>query len=102
MQATNSMPLVYPTPWHCRARSSPSAPLCDLQIAIKSPSHPVAPGLAMSADSVPLKGGIALSTARMKRIKEINENDFVAVVQPGVIPADLQAKAEAKGLVLTA
>ena len=46
----------------------------------------------------PAKRGIALSTARMKRIKEINENDFVAVVQPGVITANLQAKAEAKGL----
>ena len=47
---------------------------------------------------MPLRGGIALSVARMRRIKEIHEDDFVAVTQPGVITADLQAKAEAKGL----
>ena len=36
--------------------------------------------------------------ARMRRIKEIHEDDFVAVAQPGVITADLQTKVEAKGL----
>src|SRR5688572_29395587 len=34
---------------------------------------------------VPAKGGIALSLARMNRIKEIHSEDFVAVVQAGVI-----------------
>ena len=62
------------------------------------PVTPRGAGFGYVGRCVPLKGGIALSTARMKRIKEINENDFVAVVQPGVITADLQAKAEAKGL----
>lgn len=47
---------------------------------------------------VPLRGGIALSVARMNRVKEINERDFVAVVGPGVITADLQEKAAAKKL----
>ncbi len=47
---------------------------------------------------VPLKGGIVVCTERMKRIKEINENDFVGVVEPGVITADFQARAEKKGL----
>ena len=62
------------------------------------PVTPRGAGFGYVGGCVPLKGGIALSTARMKRIKEINENDFVAVVQPGVITANLQAKAEAKGL----
>ncbi len=47
---------------------------------------------------VPVRGGIALSLARMRRIREINGSDFVAVVQPGVITAELQDAAEAKGL----
>jgi glycolate oxidase subunit GlcD len=47
---------------------------------------------------VPVRGGIALSLARMKRILEINPADFVAVVQPGVITAQLQAAVEKKGL----
>src|SRR5205814_146627 len=47
---------------------------------------------------VPVKHGIVLSLARMNRIREINPADFVAVVQPGVITAKLQAAAEKKRL----
>jgi glycolate oxidase len=47
---------------------------------------------------VPLHGGIALSLERMNRIKEINEGDFVAVVEPNVITKTLQEAVEAKGL----
>ncbi len=47
---------------------------------------------------VPARGGIALSLARMNRIKEINAEDFVAVVEPGVITETLQKKAEKQGL----
>jgi glycolate oxidase len=39
---------------------------------------------------VPARGGIALSLARMNRIKEIAVSDGVAVVEPGVITGDLQ------------
>jgi glycolate oxidase len=47
---------------------------------------------------VPQLGGIALSLARMKRIKEINPRDFVAVVQPGVVTERLQRAVERRGL----
>ncbi len=47
---------------------------------------------------VPSRGGIALSLARINRIKEINAGDFVAVVQPGVITATLQDSVEKLGL----
>ena len=47
---------------------------------------------------VPLKGGIVLSTARMNRILEIRPRDFLAVTQPGVITAKLQAAVERRGL----
>ena len=47
---------------------------------------------------VPVRGGIALSVARMNRIQEINPRDFVAVVQPGVVTAKLQAAVEKRGL----
>ena len=62
------------------------------------PVTPRGAGYGYVGGCVPLRGGIALSVARMRRIKEIHEDDFVAVTQPGVITADLQAKAEAKGL----
>ena len=47
---------------------------------------------------MPVQGGLVLSLARMNRIKEINAQDFVAVVQPGVITAKLQAAVEKAGL----
>ena len=39
-----------------------------------------------------------LSLERMKRIKEINDDDFVAVVEPGVITKTLQDAVERRGL----
>ena len=62
------------------------------------PVTPRGAGHGYVGGCVPVHGGIALSLTRMKRIKEINTDDFVAVVQPGVITADLQNQAEALGL----
>src|SRR3954452_13324760 len=47
---------------------------------------------------VPSRGGIALSLARMNRIKEINFADAIAIVEPGVITAELQARVREKKL----
>lgn len=47
---------------------------------------------------VPLRGGIVLSLERMKRVREINARDFVAVVEPNVVTAELQAAVERLGL----
>ncbi len=47
---------------------------------------------------VPMRGGIALSLARMNRIKEISFADAVAIVEPGVITGELQAQARAQKL----
>jgi glycolate oxidase len=47
---------------------------------------------------VPAQGGIALSLARMRRIKEIHFADGVAVVEPGVITGELQAAVRRRGL----
>ncbi|MCA1963357.1 MAG: FAD-binding protein [Prosthecobacter sp.] len=46
---------------------------------------------------VPARGGIALSLLRMNRILEVNPADGIAVVEPGVITADLQQAARAQG-----
>ncbi len=47
---------------------------------------------------VPVRGGIALSLARMNRIKEISLNDAIAIVEPGVITGELQAAVRARKL----
>jgi glycolate oxidase subunit GlcD len=47
---------------------------------------------------VPVRHGVALSLAKMNRIKEVHFADAVAVVEPGVITSDLKAAARAQKL----
>ena len=47
-------------------------------------------GVGYVGGAVPTRGGIVLSVARMKKIKEISPEDGIAVVEPGVITGDLQ------------
>jgi glycolate oxidase subunit GlcD len=49
-------------------------------------------GFGYVGGCVPVRGGIALSLMRMNRIKEINSADAIAIVEPGVITAELQAR----------
>ncbi len=62
------------------------------------PVTPRGAGTGMTGGALPVRGGIVLSTERMKAIKEIDVNDLVAVVEPGVITGDLQSAVEAEGL----
>lgn len=62
------------------------------------PVTPRGSGYGYVGGCVPACGGIALSVARMNRIKEIHVADGVAVVEPGVITAELQAAVRERGL----
>ena len=55
-------------------------------------------GFGYVGGCVPVRGGIALSLARMNRIKEISFADSIAIVEPGVITAELQASAREQKL----
>src|SRR5882762_3505812 len=55
-------------------------------------------GFGYVGGCVPVKKGIALSLIRMNRIKEINLADAVAIVEPGVITAELKTAARAQKL----
>src|SRR6266487_35721 len=55
-------------------------------------------GFGYVGGCVPARGGIALSLIRMNRIHEISFADAVAIVEPGVITADLKALARAQQL----
>jgi len=55
-------------------------------------------GFGYVGGCVPSKKGIALSLMRMNGIKDISFTDAVAVVEPGVITAELKAAARAKKL----
>ncbi len=62
------------------------------------PVTPRGAGFGYVGGCVPVRGGIALSLARMNRIKEIHDGDFVAVAQAGVILKTLQDAVEKKRL----
>ena len=62
------------------------------------PVTPRGAGVGYVGGCVPAHGGIALSVARMNRIKEIHFADGVAVVEPGVITGELQAAVRKAGL----
>ncbi|HEY1490765.1 MAG TPA: FAD-linked oxidase C-terminal domain-containing protein [Verrucomicrobiae bacterium] len=63
----------------------------------KIPVTPRGAGHGYVGGCVPVRGGIALSSERMKKILEINPADFTAVVQPAVNTAEFQAAVEKLG-----
>lgn len=55
-------------------------------------------GSGLSGGAVPVHGGILLSLERMNRILEIDRENLVAVVEPGVITNDLNNRVQQEGL----
>ena len=55
-------------------------------------------GSGLSGGAIPAAGAIVLNLSSMNRILEIDFPNRVAVVEPGVITADLQAAVEREGL----
>lgn len=66
--------------------------------ARRVPVTPRAGGTGLSGGALPVRGGIVLSVDRMDSILEIDRENLVAVVEPGVITQTLQEAVEAAGL----
>jgi glycolate oxidase len=62
------------------------------------PITPRGAGTGLSGGALPVSGGIVISMTRFNRIINIDERNFQATVQPGVINEVLQAAAKEKGL----
>lgn len=62
------------------------------------PITPRAGGSGKSGGCVPVGGGIVLATAGMSSLVDIDRAGLTAVVEPGLLLADLHAKVEAEGL----
>jgi glycolate oxidase len=62
------------------------------------PVTPRGGGTGLSGGAVPIYGGIVLSLERMNRILEIDEDNFVAIVEPGVTLSNLYQAVEKHGL----
>jgi glycolate oxidase len=62
------------------------------------PVVPRGSGTGLSGGSVPVKGGLVMVVSRLNRILEVNEEDFYAVVEPGVITQTLNDDVDRRGL----
>jgi glycolate oxidase len=62
------------------------------------PLVPRGAATGLSGGSLPVEGGVVLDLTRMTTILEVDEDNLVAVVEPGVITYQLQQEVEAKGL----
>ncbi len=62
------------------------------------PVVPRGQGTGLTGGSVPAKGGVVLSFTRMSRILEIDAENLITVVEPGVITFVLQQEVAKQGL----
>ncbi len=62
------------------------------------PILPRGAGSGFTGGTLPVKGGIVLVVTRMNRILEIDQDNLIAVVEPGVVTSELQRATEKLGL----
>jgi len=62
------------------------------------PVVPRGAGSGMSGGAIPVRGGIVLAMTHFTRILEIDTDNLMTVVQPGVVTSSLQAEVEKLGL----
>jgi glycolate oxidase len=73
---------------------------CIMQLANGTP-FPVIPrgaGTGMTGGALPVEGGLILAMGRLNRVIEIDKENQVAVVEPGVITGQFQAAVQEEGL----
>jgi len=64
----------------------------------KIPVFPRGAGSGFSGGSLPTEGGIVLATSRLDQILDIDEENLVATVEPGVVTGEFQKAVEKVGL----
>lgn len=74
------------------------AEILKLASEMKIPVTPRGGGTGLSGGALPVFGGICMSMSRFKNILEIDEKNFQAVCEPGVITQIFQEELEKKGL----
>ncbi|MEO2065075.1 MAG: FAD-linked oxidase C-terminal domain-containing protein, partial [Desulfurobacteriaceae bacterium] len=62
------------------------------------PVYPRGAGSGLTGGSAPLEGGIVVSTEKMNRIIEIDEDNLAVLTEPGVVTYELQKEVEKRGL----
>jgi glycolate oxidase len=75
--------------------------ICDILKLANQNKFPVVPrgmGTGFSGGSIPVSGGIVLVMTRFDRILQIDTENLIAIVEPGVVTGDLQKAVEKSGL----
>lgn len=80
------------------ANAEQVAQVLRLANQVRVPVTPRGMGTGLSGGAVPVYGGIVLSLERMNRILEIDKQNLMVTVEPGVITGDLHRAVEAEGL----
>ena len=80
------------------ATASEISEIMKLANRCRVPVTPRGGGTGLSCGAVPVYGGIVLSLERMNRILEIDQENMVAVVEPGVVTSEISKAVQALGL----
>ena len=72
--------------------------LLKLANRARFPVYPRGAGSGMVGAAVPSEGGMVIALNRLNSILELDEDNMIAVVEPGVVTGDLQARAATHGL----
>ena len=64
----------------------------------KIPVTPRGAGTSLSGNCIPVKGGILLDLTSMNKIKEVNSDDRIAIVEPGVVHRNLEEELHEHGM----
>ncbi|HWU40029.1 MAG TPA: FAD-binding oxidoreductase, partial [Candidatus Acidoferrum sp.] len=66
--------------------------------AARFPVIPRGAGTGFTGGTIPVEGGVVLVLTKMNRILEIDPENLLAIVEPGVVTIDLQKEVEKIGL----
>ena len=80
------------------ATTSQVSQILRLANRCRIPVTPRGGGTGLSGGALPVSGGICLSMERFRQILEIDERNFQAIVEPGVITQLFQEELEHRGL----
>ena len=75
--------------------------ICRIMQLASNTQFPVVPrgaGTGMTGGALPVAGGLVMVMSRLNRILEIDRDNQIAVVEPGVITGDLRTEASRHGL----
>jgi len=72
--------------------------IMQLASAIPFTVVPRGAGTGMTGGALPVTGGLVMVMSRLNRILEIDRDNQIAILQPGVITGDLRKEAERHGL----